>query len=123
MDAARFERVASRCRWSERSLDVARALLVDGKGLAAVAAKHEMKPQQANVLRTRFLELARKEQLESFMAREKPKAITILEPFGEQMRALRERGYEDGQIVAFLRENGIKTTAKSVKQFLENPRA
>lgn len=121
MSSAEFNRVAATCkRWSERSLAVARLLLVDGLPLSEVAAQHEMSSQQANVTRSRFLAKAEKQRIESFMAREKPKlSATLFEPFDQDMRTLRDKGYTLKQIVAFLREQGIETSVTTVRNFLK----
>ncbi|EGL3999256.1 hypothetical protein IQ368_004808 [Salmonella enterica] len=124
MDAAQFDRVASKCRWSERSLGVARALLVDGVPLSDAAAAHDMSVKQARVLLARFAAKAESERLEAFMQREKPKlATTALEPYSSEVRTLRDKGYTIEQIVAFFKENGVKTSPTTVRNFLRSIRA
>lgn len=128
MDAVTFEHVASRCsRWSERSLGVVRALLVDGVPLSEVAAAHDMSPQQASVLRARFVsksDNAEPARVEAFMQREKPKlATTALEPFSGDMQTLRDKGYTIEQVVAYLKENGVQASATTVRKFLRSIRA
>lgn len=124
MDAAQFERVASKCRWSERSLGVARALLVDGVPLPEVAAAHDMSVKQARVLLTRFNAKAESQRLQDFMQREKPKlATSALEPFSNEVRTLRDKGYTINQIVAFYKENGVETSPTTVRNFLRSIRA
>lgn len=124
MDAAQFDRVASKCRWSERSLGVARALLVDGVPLPDAAAAHDMSVKQARVLLARFSAKAESERLEAFMQREKPKlAATALEPYSSEVRTLRDKGYTIEQIVAFFKENGVKTSPTTVRNFLRSIRA
>ncbi|WP_272688284.1 hypothetical protein [Providencia sp. PROV041] len=124
MDAAQFDRVASKCRWSERSLGVARALLVDGVPLPDAAAAHDMSVKQARVLLVRFAAKAESERLEAFMQREKPKlATTALEPYSSEVRTLRDKGYTIEQIVAFFKENGVKTSPTTVRNFLRSIRA
>lgn len=120
MSDAEFARVAATCsKWSERSLGVARALLVEGVPLSDAAATHEMSSQQANVVRNRFIAKAEKRRIDEFMAREKPKlTATILEPFSQDIRTLRDKGYTIRQIVAFLREQDIETSVTTVRNFL-----
>lgn len=120
MSDAEFTRVAATCsKWSERSLGVARALLVEGVPLSDAAATHEMSSQQANVVRNRFIAKAEKRRIDEFMAREKPKlTATILEPFSQDIRTLRDKGYTIRQIVAFLREQDIETSVTTVRNFL-----
>jgi hypothetical protein len=121
IDAAQFEHVASRCRWSERSLGVAKALIVDRLPLSEVATANDMSAQQAGVIRTRFLAKAEKLRMDTFMQREKPKlATSALEPFTAQMQTLRDKGYTIEQIVAFLKENGVPTSPTTVRNFLRS---
>ena len=124
MDAAQFDRVASKCKWSERSLGVAKALIVGDVSLSEAAAAHSMSPQQANVIRARFLAKAEKLRMEEFMRREKPKlSSSALEPYSSQMQTLRDKGYTVDQIVAFLKENGVSTSPTTVRTFLRSIRA
>lgn len=125
MDPAQFERVAAKCaRWSAPSLGVAKALIVDGVPLSEAAAAHSMSPQQASVIRTRFLAKAEKLRVEEFMQREKPKlASSALEPFAAEMKTLRDKGYSIDQIVSFLKQNGVSTSPTTVRNFLRNIRA
>ena len=124
MDAAQFERVASKCKWSERSLGVAKALIVGDVSLSEAAAAHSMSPQQANVIRARFLAKAEKLRMEEFMRREKPKlSSSALEPYSSQMQTLRDKGYTIEQIVAFLKEDGVSTSPTTVRTFLRSIRA
>ena len=124
MDAAQFDRVASKCKWSERSLGVAKALIVGDVSLSEAAAAHSMSPQQANVIRARFLAKAEKLRMEEFMRREKPKlSSSALEPYSSQMQTLRDKGYTIEQIVAFLKEDGVSTSPTTVRTFLRSIRA
>jgi len=124
MDAAQFDRVASKCKWSERSLGVAKALIVGDVSLSEAAAAHSMSPQQANVIRARFLAKAEKLRMEEFMRREKPKlSSSALEPYSSQMQTLRDKGYTIEQIVAFLKESGVSTSPTTVRTFLRSIRA
>lgn len=124
MDAAQFERLASKYKWSERSLGVAKALIVGDVSLSEAAAAHAMSPQQANVIRARFLAKAEKLRMEEFMRREKPKlSSSALEPYSSQMQTLRDKGYTIEQIVAFLKESGVSTSPTTVRTFLRSIRA
>ncbi len=96
-------------------------LIVEGVPLSEAAAAHQMSPQQANVIRGRFLAKADKHRVEEFMAREKPKlSSTALEPFSAEIKTLREKGYTIEQIVVFLKENGISTSPTTVRNYLRN---
>lgn len=49
-----FIRVADQTRMKERSLQVAREVLVEGRGLSEVGERHGMKRQQVLAIRNRF---------------------------------------------------------------------
>ncbi|AIV73597.1 putative korA protein (plasmid) [Burkholderia pseudomallei] len=83
-----------------------------------------MSVKQARVLLARFAAKAESERLEAFMQREKPKlATTALEPYSSEVRTLRDKGYTIEQIVAFFKENGVKTSPTTVRNFLRSIRA
>lgn len=124
IDAAQFERVASKCKWSERSLAVVKALLVNDVPLSEVATAHTMSPQQANVIRTRFLAKAEKLRMEDFMRNETPKlSVSALAPYSGQIKTLRDKGYTIQQVVSFLKESGVSTSPTTVRVFLRSIRA
>lgn len=120
IDKDLFERVARQLgRWSDRSIAVARSLLLDGLSLSEAALKHDMSSQQANVIRTRFIEKAEKVPLASFMEREKPKRPNLdLDSFKSEIHTLNDNGYTADQIVSFLAENNVVATATAIKTFL-----
>ncbi len=79
-----------------------------------------MSPQQANVIRTRFVEKADKVRLQSFMDREKPKLPKIeLESFKPEIQTLHEKGYTVEQIITFLAENNVTASATTIRNFLK----
>ena len=105
-------------------MGVAKALIVGDVSLSEAAAAHSMSPQQANVIRARFLAKAEKLRMEEFMRREKPKlSSSALEPYSSQMQTLRDKGYTIEQIVAFLKEDGVSTSPTTVRTFLRSIRA
>ena len=116
-----FERVSLQLRrWSDRSLGVAKALIIDGVPLSEAAAMHDMSPQQANVIRTRFVEKADKVRLQSFMDREKPKLPKIeLELFKPEIQTLHKKGYTVEQIITFLAENNVTASTTTIRNFLK----
>jgi transposase len=120
MDENEFTRIAAaECkRWSSRSLGVARALLVDGQTLSDVAAAETITIQHAYVIRSRFLNKCKQARLNEFMKRESPRPPMLLEPYKDEVRSLRDKGYSIAQIVAFLSENGVETSATTVRAFL-----
>lgn len=119
-----FNRIAQiHCqRWEPRSLEVVRALLVAGEKLSIIANKFHMKPQQANVLRTRFLERMRREAIVKLPAQEFMQSVTpnspILEPFKNDIKQLLKGGYSETQIIDFLHANDVKITVKELTIFL-----
>jgi hypothetical protein len=121
IDNELFDRVSSQLRrWSDRSLSVAKSIIIDGLSLSEAASKHDMSPQQANVIRTRFVEKADKVRLESFMEREKPKRPNVeLDAFKPEILILDEKGYTVEQIVSFLAENNVIATATTIRNFLK----
>jgi len=124
MSAAQFDLVASRCRWSERSLALVRDVLVDGMALSAAAQTREMSINHARVLLGRFMTKATNLRLEAFMQREKPKlAVAALEPYSNEIRTLQGNGYTVEQIVTFFKENGVNTLPSDVRNFLRTIRA
>jgi hypothetical protein len=128
IDAASFDLVASsECRrWHPRSLKVARALLVDWLPLSVVAADADMSSQQANIIRNRFFEKVKHARLRQFMANTSPEAVAqaaSLETYRSEIETLRDRGYTDDQIAAYLAEISVKTTAAEIREFLRKHRA
>jgi hypothetical protein len=124
MDAVQFERIASACQWSERSLGVAKALTVDNLPIPGVATANAMKPQQANVIHARFLARAEQVCVEEFMQCEEPRlSSAAIKRFSRGMHTLRQKGYTIEQIVAFLRKNGVSASPATVANFLKDPEA
>ncbi|HET9239189.1 MAG TPA: hypothetical protein VFO10_18155 [Oligoflexus sp.] len=120
MDEAQFDRVAVKCRWSERSLNVAKALIVEAASLSEAAAAHTMSPQQANVIRARFLAKAEKMRVEEFMQREKPRFGSAFLPYTKGIQTLRDCGYTIKQIISFLEENGVSVSRSAVEAFFRH---
>jgi len=121
IDNELFERVSLQLRrWSDRSLGVAKALIIDGVPLSEAASMHDMSPQQANVIRTRFVEKADKVRLQLFMEREKPKLPKMeLEMFKPEIQTLHEKGYTVEQIISFLAENNVTASITTIRNFLK----
>jgi hypothetical protein len=118
-----FDRVASTLlRWSPKSLGVARALIIDRMPLGEVAKANAISPQQANVVRKRFIDKVEQDRVNSFMSREMPKQKGMdITPFMKQINLLSSKGYTSDQIVLYLKENGLTTTPKDI-EFLLNGR-
>ena len=116
-----FDRVASTLlRWSPKSLGVARALIIDRMPLGEVAKANAISPQQANVVRKRFIEKVEQDRVNSFMSREMPKQKGMdITPFMKQINLLSSKGYTSDQIVLYLKENGLTTTPKDIELLLK----
>ncbi len=121
IDNELFKRVSLQLRrWSDRSLNVAKALIIDGIPLSEAASIHKMSPQQANVIRSRFIEKADKVRLESFMEREKPKLPKMeLDSFKLEIQTLHDKGYTVEQIITFLAENNVTVSTATIRNFLK----
>ncbi|MEY2170746.1 MULTISPECIES: ParA family protein [unclassified Rhodanobacter] len=119
IDEARFQRVASRCQWSERSLGVVHALLVEGRQLAEVAAAFDMRPQNANTLRSRFIKKVEKDRLAEFIRSEPPSSILALRERDTEIRTLQAKGYSVEQILTYLMEGGAAVSESTLRNYLE----
>ena len=121
IDNELFKRVSLQLRrWSDRSLNVAKALIIDGIPLSEAASIHKMSPQQANVIRSRFIEKADKVRLELFMEREKPKLPKMeLDSFKLEIQTLHDKGYTVEQIITFLAENNVTVSTATIRNFLK----
>ncbi len=115
-----FERIASTLlRWSPKSLGVAKALIIDRMPLGEVAKANAISPQQANVVRKRFIDKVEQDRVNSFMSREMPKQKGMdITPFMKQISLLSSKGYTSDQIVLYLKENGLATTPKDIELLL-----
>lgn len=115
-----FDRVASTLlRWSPKSLGVARALIIERMPLGEVAKANAISPQQANVIRKRFIDKVEQDRVNSFMSREMPKQKGMdITPFMKQINLLSSKGYTNDQIVLYLKENGLATTPKDIELLL-----
>lgn len=120
LDAARFERVASRCQWSERTLEVVRALLVDGRQLAEVAAAFQIKPQSAHTLRSRFLKRVEKDRLADFISGQPPSSVLPLRERDSEIRTLEAKGYSIEQILSYLASSGTSVSETTLRTYLED---
>lgn len=127
MDPAEFERIASACRWSSRSLGVVRLILVEGAPSSNAATAHDMSNNQARVLLQRFIDKATQSRVAAFMEHEKPRlaatAVKELERFDGDLRTLAGKGYSTAQLVAFLKSNGVITSAATVRKFIRSHKA
>lgn len=60
--------------------------------------------------------------LEEFMATEKPKRCSKLEPFKDDILTLKQNGYSELSIVKYLGSNGLTVSQRTVNQFIVNNR-
>ena len=126
LSAETFERFARlHCRrWEARSLEVVRALLVESKRVTDVASQFGMKPQQAVVLRTRFLDRMRekgavKVPATEFMQSVMPPNASPLDPFRDDLKQLVEHRYSVEQIKEYLQRNDLQVSEIELTAFLE----
>lgn len=123
MAADEFDRVASTCRWSTRSLDVAKAQLVHGKTSAEAAEGNQMTANQAGVLKRRFQAKAlaasqKKLSAADFMQAVKPEGDAVLDPFRRELAKLARSGYTTEQLRIYLAKNGISITEATLALYL-----
>lgn len=123
MDSQEFLAVASAGRrLSDKSLAIARAILVEHEPVASVAERYGVSPQHANVVRTRFQKRADDVRLRGFMSNVTPAGLTVeleLREHASQIQQLNEKGYSAGQIADFLDSLGVTATVQEIKQFLK----
>lgn len=124
MAADEFDQAAQEhCRrWSSKSVAAARAQLVDGATTAEAGKAFGMSPNQAWVLRRRFVDILSKAKAQDFMQRQQagaPDVTKRLETFRAAIITLSENGYSDERIVEFLAENDLTVAPDVVRQFLE----
>src|SRR5437868_6746835 len=111
LPADEFDRVAGQqCgRWESRSLEAARAVLVDGQRPAEVASRLGMSPQHVYVLRKRFLGfVAVKVPAKVYMEAVPPDWAVVLSRFEAHVRSLMKSGYSPTQIADYLRANDVE---------------
>lgn len=128
VESDEFERTATACRWSDRSLAVARAVLVGRTTVPQAAQSHAMSANHARVLVGRFIEKIDRqrqqdaqERVEAFRQREQPLFDTSeLEPFADELRKLWSLGYQPMQLVDFLAANGVITNPATVSRFIRS---
>lgn len=123
LSAEKFDHIADQqCwRWSSRTVQAARASLVDGRSAAAVAASFEMSRQQVYVLRKRFLDLARKAvkvPAAAFMAAVSPDWNTALVRFEPHIRSLIRSGYSPAQVADYLKANDVDVPFNELSSYL-----
>jgi hypothetical protein len=111
-------------RWEARSCDVVRALVVDCEPLSSVASRYGMTPQQANVLRRRFLHNVRRAAVlkvpaEQFMRKVAPSGTSVLQLLKKDLKQLVNGGYTQAQIEEFLRANDVDISAEELTEFLK----
>lgn len=124
--AEEFDRAAAlHCwRWEARSRDVVRALIVDRESLSSVACRFGMTPQQANVLRRRFLHYVRRAAVikipaEQYIRQVAPSSKSILDLLKKDLKQLINGGYTEAQIEKFLRVNDLYIPTEELTKFLE----
>ncbi len=120
IDAEQFAQVSAHCgRWNPKSLDIARALIVEGRQLSDVAAEHDCSAAYANVIRSRFYDKAQSVRLASFKQQINPDTLASLQPYRNDIEALNAEGYTVAQLVDYLAQNNVSVSADTVRKFLK----
>jgi hypothetical protein len=120
MNKELFEKIAESCkRWSDRSISVAKAVLVDEIKSSTVANNYSMSSQQVNVIKTRFKKKVDAYNLEQFMKKEAPfDEMMALRSNAKQIETLNSSGYSSKQIKDYLAQNNINVTVAKINEFL-----
>lgn len=114
-----FDQIATHCgRWAEKSLLIARELIVDGAQLSDVAARYECSPAYANVIRSRFYDKAQSVRVESFKQQVNPETLAALAAYRGDIEKLAADGIEVPQLVQYLKQHKVNVTADTVRKFL-----
>lgn len=120
MDAQEFVYVADTGRrWSEKSLAIARAVLVEGRAVGETAKSFDVSPQHVNVLKTRFLKRADDVKLQGYISQVQPDGVPRLREYSGQIATLHQKGYSAGQIADYLDMQGVAVTIRDVKKFVK----
>jgi hypothetical protein len=122
MNIELFKKIAESCkRWSDRSISVAKAVLVDEVKPSMVAKEYSMSSQQVNVIKTRFKKKVDVYNLEQFMRKEAPfDEMLVLKSNAKQIEKLNSSGYSSKQIKDYLAQNNINVTVSNINKFLGN---
>lgn len=117
--AEQFDEIAVHCnRWATKSLDIARILIVEGKPLADVANQHNCSTAYANIIRARFYNKAQQVRLETFKHQVKSDELAALKPYGDDIEKLSAEGFNDEQLVEYLKQNNVSVSPDTVNKFL-----
>lgn len=117
--AKQFDDVAAHCgRWAEKSLSIARELIVDGAQLSDVAARHDCTPAYANIVRARFYDKAQNVWAESFKQQVNPDTMAALKPHRRGLEKLAADGIKPPQLVEYLKQHNVSVSTATVRKFL-----
>ena len=124
IDSAKFDELSAYCnRWADKSLSIARALIVEGAQLAEVAKAHDCSAAYANVIRSRFYTKAEQVRLEQFKQSMKPAGLADLEPYGRDIETLQADGYTVPQLVSYLAQHDVSVSADTVRKYLKGAKS
>lgn len=123
IEASEFDEFAkTHClRWSQQSLDIVRALVVDGRSLQDVAASYQnVTTNHANALRWRFMDRMEDAELNKFTSKKKPdKPEIALAAYVRAVKKLDDRGYTVQQIIEYLSMQDVDASEPQVRQLLK----
>ena len=117
--AKQFDDVAAHCgRWAEKSLSIARELIVDGAQLSNVAARYNCSSAYANTIRARFYNKAHTVRVESFKQQVNPDTLAALKPYRSDIVKLASDGIKPPQLVEYLKQHNVSVSTTTVRKFL-----
>ena len=110
---------AAHCgRWAEKSLAIARALIVENLTLSDVAEQFDCSTAYANTIRARFYTKAQEVRLQAFKQQMKPDELAAIKPYSKDVLELSNDGFTTAQIVEYLEQNNVTVSADSVRKYL-----
>lgn len=115
MTEAEFNEIKTACeRWSDRSLNIVKAYLVEGKKLSDIEVAFNVKKQQVTVLSKRFVD----KRLKTFMDSETPKnKKKSLASCKNHIKVLVKNGYSVDQILKYLKSVGVDADVAELLKF------
>ena len=119
-----FDEIAAHCnRWADKSLAIARALIVDGEQLSDVAKRYGCSNKYANVVRARFYDKAQSVRLAAFKNQINPDTLAALKPYRDDLTKLAADGIALPQLVNYLAQQNVTATADDVANILKGAKA
>jgi hypothetical protein len=118
-----FAQVATGLRWSDKNLAAARAAIVEGQPLPAIAESQGITRQQVRELKVRFLKRLQEARVVKVSADDYIAAVSTVAVFSRELRKLRRNGLADEQLLDYLKQNGVTATKADLAAVLGTPLA